>query len=130
LPDDFLPLAKCARFVDGDEEVVPGVRVQKSGGHVKHHQVVFAESEGKKAIYWADLLPTTNHVKPSWVMGYDLFPHEVAALKVRMLEQAVREEWVNVFEHDPKVAMGILRAEGKNLRVEPLVPAARPVGWE
>lgn len=132
LPDDFLPLEKhgAVRFVDGDAEVVPGVRVSVSGGHVKHHQIVYVESEGRTAVYWADLLPTTNHVKPAWVMGYDLYPHEVASLKVKLLERAVREEWVNVFEHDPRTAMGRIRSEGKNLVVEPLVAAERPAGWE
>ena len=132
MPDDFLPLEKAGRvrFVDGDTEVVPGVRVQKSGGHVKHHQVIFAESEGKKAIYWADLMPTTNHVRPAWVMGYDLFPHDVARMKQEMLERSAAEEWVNVFEHDPKTAMGYVRKDGRKYVVEPLVPAAQPEGWE
>ncbi len=132
IQDDFVPLEKAGRvrFVDGDAEVVPGVRVQRSGGHVKHHQIVFAESEGRTALYWADLMPTTQHVRPAWVMGYDLFPADVAAMKVGLLERAIREEWVNVFEHDPRTAMGAVRGDGKNFTVVPLVPAARPPGWE
>ena len=131
-PEDFVPLkeAGLVRFVDGDEEIVPGVRVWKSGGHVKSHQCILAESGGRKAIYWADLLPTTAHLRPAWVMGYDLFPHEVATTKTRMLEQVADEEWVNVFEHDPLTAMGYVRKQGKKYTVEPLVPAARPEGWD
>ena len=63
-------------------------------------------------------------------MGYDLFPHEVATTKTRMLEQVADEEWVNVFEHDPLTAMGYVRKQGKKYTVEPLVPAARPEGWD
>ncbi len=131
LPEDFLPLEAggVVRFVEGEAEIVPGVRVVRSGGHVKNHQAVFVQSDGETAVYWADLLPTTNHVKPSWVMGYDLFPHEVAELKVQWLDRAVREQWVNVFEHDPRTAMGRIRSEGKSLRVEALVPAERPPGF-
>ncbi|MBI2900361.1 MAG: MBL fold metallo-hydrolase [Planctomycetes bacterium] len=124
-PDDFLPLEKAGRvkFIDGEAEIVPGVRAVKTGGHVKHHQIVFVESEGRTALYWADLMPTTNHVRPAWVMGYDLYPFEVAAMKAMMLETAVRESWINFFEHDPETAMGTIRREGKNLVVDPLVPA-------
>jgi glyoxylase-like metal-dependent hydrolase (beta-lactamase superfamily II) len=124
IPDDFVPLQKAGRvkFVDGDEEVTPGVRVHKSGGHVKHHQVVFAESGGRKAIYWADLLPTSSHVRPAWVMGYDLYPHEVAEIKEGMVERAAAERWVNVFEHDPKIAMGLILKDAKGFRVETIEP--------
>ncbi len=122
IQDDFLPLEKAGRvrFVRGEEEIAPGVRVRLSGGHVKHHQIVLAESGGRKAVFWADLLPTAAHVKPAWVMGYDLYPHEVAAIKERMVEEAVRERWVNVFEHDPDVAMATFERDGKGYRVEPL----------
>jgi len=120
MQDDFLPLEKSNRvkFVRGEEEVVPGVRVRLTGGHVKHHQIVVAESGGRKAVYWADLMPTTAHLKPAWVMGYDLYPHDVAALKERWLEEAVRERWVNVFEHDPEVAMAYVVRDEKGFRAE------------
>ena len=35
------------------------------------------QSGGKKAFFWADLMPTTAHVKPAWTMSYDLFPHDI-----------------------------------------------------
>jgi glyoxylase-like metal-dependent hydrolase (beta-lactamase superfamily II) len=122
-PEDFLPLEKAGRLrlIRGDHELAPGVRCVLTGGHVKNHQVVRIESRGEKAIYWADMMPTSNHVKPAWVMGYDLFPHEVAALKQKWLADAVRERWVNVFEHDPAVSMARIADDGKGgYRVEPL----------
>ncbi len=118
--EDFLPLREAGRLrlARGDEEIVPGVSVILSGGHVERHQMVVAESGGRKAVYWGDVLPTTAHVRPAWVTGYDLFPAELAAFKERMEERAAAEEWVSVFEHDPSVAMGILRKEEKGYCVE------------
>lgn len=128
MQDDFVPLRKAGRvrFVRGEEEIAPGVRVLLTGGHVKHHQVVTAESGGRKAVFWADLVPTTMHLKPAWVMGYDLYPHEVASMKEKMVEQAVTERWVSVFEHDPVIPMGILHREEKGLRVEAIERLAGP----
>ncbi len=122
MQDDFVPLREAGRvrFVNGEEEVVPGIRVLQTGGHVKHHQVVLAESGGRTAVYWADLLPTTMHLKPAWVMAYDLYPHEVAAMKETMVAKAADERWVNVFEHDPVVAMATLARDDKGFRVEPI----------
>jgi len=118
--DDFAPLRLMGRvkFVQGDVEIVPGVWTRATGGHVRHHQCVEIQSGGKKAFFWADLMPTTAHVKPAWTMSYDLFPAEVALLREKLLQRAVAEEWVNIFEHDPVVAMGVIRKDDKGYRVE------------
>jgi hypothetical protein len=42
----------------------------------------------------------------------------VAQLREKMLQRAVAEEWVNIFEHDPVIAMGFLRKDEKGYRVE------------
>ena len=128
MQDDFVPLQKAGRvrFVNGEEEIAPGVRVRLTGGHVKHHQIVTAESGGRKAIFWADLLPTSMHLKPAWVMAYDLYPHEVASMKEKLVDQAASERWVNVFEHDPAVAMATILRDGKGFRVEPIEQMAGP----
>ena len=120
--DDFMPLRLMGRvkFVRGDEEVTRGVRVRLTAGHVRHHQGVEVESGGRKAFFWGDLLPTTHHAKAAWVMGYDLFPHEVATTKERMVAQAAAEKWINVFEHDPEIAMGLFVKDDKGWRVETL----------
>ncbi|HEU4339570.1 MAG TPA: MBL fold metallo-hydrolase, partial [Planctomycetota bacterium] len=74
-------------------------------------------------------LPTTAHIKPAWVMGYDLYPHEVAALKQKMLADAMRERWVNVFEHDPTIAMARIQDDSKGgFTVEPLEKASKVSG--
>ena len=59
-------------------------------------------------------------------MGYDLFPHETTAIKSKWLERAIQEEWINVFEHDPNVAMGKIRWEDRKFRLDPLEEVAKP----
>ncbi|MFN3484524.1 MAG: MBL fold metallo-hydrolase [Planctomycetota bacterium] len=120
MQEDFVPLRDGGRirFVRGEEELVPGVRVRRSGGHCGHHQIVEIESRGRKAIYWADLLPTTRHLRPAWVMGYDLYPAEVAAAKARLLDRIAQERWVNIFEHDPDVAMAYVVRKDKDFAAE------------
>ena len=111
LPDDFLPLkeAGVADFYDGDCTPRPGVRVVRTGGHCPEHQIVFLESGGKTAVFAADLIPTTAHIRDAWIMGYDLFPMETLAVKKRFIREAIDREYLIFFVHDPLVSAGYIR---------------------
>ncbi len=111
LQDDFVPLDKAAvvGFYDADQEIQPGVRVVRTGGHTGQHQVVFVESDGRTAVFTADLIPTTAHIEDAWIMGYDLFPMETLAFKKRFIRDAMEREYLIFFEHDPHVAAGYIR---------------------
>jgi methylmalonyl-CoA epimerase len=117
LPEDFVPLkdAGVIDFYQGDEVIKPGVRVVRTGGHTGQHQIVYVESEGKTAVFVADLIPTTAHLQDPWVMGYDLFPVETLMFKKRFIREAIDREHLIIFEHDPHVAAGYIRetADGK-----------------
>lgn len=111
LPDDFLPLEKAAvvGFYDADQEIQPGVRVVRTGGHTGQHQIVYLESGGKTAVFTADLIPTAAHIQDPWIMGYDLFPMETLAFKKRFIREAIEREYLIFFEHDPFIAAGYIR---------------------
>ncbi len=111
LKDDFVPLdeAGVITFFEGDEEIRPGVRVVRTGGHTGQHQIVYLESGGKTAVFTADLIPTIAHIHDAWIMGYDLFPVETLFFKKRFIREAIEREYLIVFEHDPHVAAGYIR---------------------
>ena len=111
LSDDFVPLEKAGvvGFYDADQEIQPGVRVVRTGGHTGQHQIVFVESGGRTAVFTADLIPTTAHIQDPWIMGYDLFPMETLAFKKRFIREAIEREYLIFFEHDPVVAAGYIR---------------------
>jgi glyoxylase-like metal-dependent hydrolase (beta-lactamase superfamily II) len=120
--ENYTPLreAGVVDFIDGDREIVPGVRVRRTGGHTRHHQIVYLESEGKTAVFAADLLPTTAHVDVPWIMAYDLYPMETLDFKRAFVREAIDREYLIFFEHDPTIAAGYIREDGKRLYVEPL----------
>ncbi len=118
--ENYVPLreAGIVDFMDGDGEVMPGVRVRRTGGHTRCHQIVYLESGGRTAVFAADLIPTTAHVDLPWIMGYDLFPMETLAFKRAFLREAIEREYVIFFEHDPQIAAGYIREKGGRLYVE------------
>jgi methylmalonyl-CoA epimerase len=118
LPDDFMPLQRAGvvDFFEGDRTIRPGVRVVRTGGHTGQHQIVFIESDGRTAVFTADLLPTTAHVQDAWIMGYDLFPMETLAFKKQFVREAIDREYLIFFEHDPLIAAGYIRErEGRRI---------------
>ncbi|MBI2219853.1 MAG: MBL fold metallo-hydrolase [Acidobacteria bacterium] len=126
LPENFVPLmdAGVVRFMDGDGEVapaaIPGIRAVRTGGHTRHHTIIYIESKSEVAVFAADLMPTTAHVDAPWIMAYDLYPMETLEFKRAFLREAIDREYLVFFEHDPKVAAGIIRERAGRPFVEPV----------
>jgi glyoxylase-like metal-dependent hydrolase (beta-lactamase superfamily II) len=120
--ENYVPLreAGVVDFIDGDREIVPGIRVRRTGGHTRYHQIVYLESEEETAVFAADLLPTTAHVDVPWIMAYDLYPMETLEFKRAFVREAIDRQYLIFFEHDPTIAAGYIREDGKRLYVEPL----------
>lgn len=118
--ENYAPLleAGVVDFVDGDEEVAPGLRVRRTGGHTRHHQIVEIDGGEGVAVFVADLLPTAAHLPLPYIMGYDLYPMDTLAFKRTFLREAVEREYLILFEHDPEVAAGHVREESGKLRLE------------
>ncbi|MFQ5597548.1 MAG: MBL fold metallo-hydrolase [Nitrospiria bacterium] len=108
---DLLTKKKCLNLLEGDSEILKGISVIKTPGHTKHHQAVFIESQGEKALFLGDLIPTATHLPLPYIMGYDLFPQTTLETKRAILEQAFEEHWLLIFQHDPKVRMGYLKKD-------------------
>jgi glyoxylase-like metal-dependent hydrolase (beta-lactamase superfamily II) len=107
LKDNLEPL-KDARLnlCEGDGEVLPGVSVRCVHGHTPFMQLVeVAGADGEPGlVYCADLVPTSAHLSPPWVMGYDLEPLKAMQEKSELLERVDGESSWLVFEHDPAIA--------------------------
>ena len=118
--ENYVPLAQSGQLelVDDDVEIRPGVRVRRTGGHTQHHQIVMLESEGRTAVFLADLIPMVAHLPLPWIMGYDLYPVDTLQFKRAFLKEAVEREYLVLFEHDPEVAAGYLRDRGGRIEVD------------
>jgi len=110
------------QLIEGEKEVLPGIRCIPTPGHVPYHQSILVENGGEKACFLADLVPTSAHLPLPWIMGYDLEPLVTLETRRRTYQRAEAEGWLLVFEHDPRVAMGRLGHDGKGFAlVEPQV---------
>jgi len=110
------------QLIDGETEILPGIRGLPTPGHVPYHQSILIESGGEKACFVADLVPTAAHLPLPWIMGYDLEPLVTLETRRRLYQRAEAEQWLLVFEHDPQVVSGRLARQDKGFGlVEPQV---------
>jgi glyoxylase-like metal-dependent hydrolase (beta-lactamase superfamily II) len=123
-PEDWEPYAAAGRLdaVEGGREIRPGLTVVPLPGHNAGMQAIRIDSDGRTAFYFADALPTSAHVPIPWIMAYDLYPVELIQNKKRLLDQAAREGWLCVFEHDPDVPWGTIVDEANGKRRVHVVP--------
>jgi len=107
ISDNYNPLVESGQMelIDGARGLLPGISVDVYPGHTQHLQAVSLESNGKRACYISDLIPTTAHLDIAWGMAFDLFPLDTIASKKRFYARAVPEDWLVIFTHDPKTPL-------------------------
>ena len=113
------------RLIGEDMEVVPGVRLELASGHNRDMMIVKATSRGETFCLFADLIPTIFHLDPAWIAAFDLFPLEAIDNKIRLLNQACKENWICGFGHDPEVAF--TRVQENNGKYEAVPISQRAV---
>ncbi|HUO05212.1 MAG TPA: MBL fold metallo-hydrolase [Candidatus Binataceae bacterium] len=89
--------------LDGDADIVPGVRAVVTGGHTHHHQAAIVTTAATSFMHMADIVPTRSHIRGPWNQAYDLDAIRTMEEKARYLGQAAREGWWVSFAHDDTV---------------------------
>jgi glyoxylase-like metal-dependent hydrolase (beta-lactamase superfamily II) len=128
LAHNFEPVAVANRWhlVEGDQELLPGISVRLTPGHVPFHQTVMIRDRGETAVFVGDLFPTTAHLPLPWIMGYDLEPLRTLESKRALLAEATAGHWRLIFEHDPSVVMGVPVQEGRGVVLQDVTAAPEP----
>ncbi len=98
--------------------IVDGISVEAYPGHTAQMLAVNIDSGGRRACYISDLIPTSAHLEPTWVMGYDLDPLTSIAERKRFYSRAIPEQWLVLFTHDHHLPMGYI---GLNDKGKPVI---------
>lgn len=93
-------IGSSLQSLDGDCELMRGISVFLSPGHTACHQSVRVERAGRVLVFLGDIMPTVNHIRLPWIMGYDLYPVTTLETKKNLLPQMADEKWLLIFEHE------------------------------
>jgi glyoxylase-like metal-dependent hydrolase (beta-lactamase superfamily II) len=124
LTDNYDPLVESGQMtlLERDAEIAPGISVRVFPGHTRDLQVVVVRSGGMAVCYASDLIPTTHHLDPTWVMGYDLYPLTSIDNRHKFYAEAIPEKWLVVFTHDHQTPWAYVEMGDKGR------PVARSIG--
>jgi glyoxylase-like metal-dependent hydrolase (beta-lactamase superfamily II) len=118
---NFVPTRDSGQLelIEGDREIISGIRSLVTPGHTPHHQSLVIESAGETAVYLGDVIPTHAHLPLAWIMGYDVEPLVTLESKRRLLAEVVAKDWTVIFEHDASVPWGKVGHDGKAYVLHP-----------
>lgn len=118
LTENILPLQESGRlrFVDPDRHFSPGIRLRFVSGHTESMILPQIRYGNRTIVYMADLLPSIAHLPIPYVMAYDMFPLKSLQEKTDFLREALQENFVLYFEHDPVHECCTLQQTEKGIR--------------
>jgi glyoxylase-like metal-dependent hydrolase (beta-lactamase superfamily II) len=99
-------------------QITTHLHVMIANGHTDAMMLPKINYNGKTIVFMADLLPSTAHIPLPYVMGYDMFPLTTLNEKNAFLTEAVENNYILFFEHDPVNECCTLQMTEKGIRVK------------
>lgn len=107
----------CLELTDGEFQFLPGIDILVTKGHTPGHQLVKISDGKNTVVYAGDTVPMSNHVQIPWNMAYDNEPLITMKEKRALLQKAVLEDWIIIFEHDPFMIGATIACENERFKI-------------
>lgn len=120
LKENILPVQESGqlKFVPTEEgvQILDNIKIRFVHGHTDAMMLPQISYKDKTIVYMADLLPAAAHIPVPYVMAYDMFPLTTLNEKKSFLKEAVENNYILFFEHDPKIECCNLQMTEKGIR--------------
>ncbi len=119
LKENILPIQESGqlKFIDKDSSPFPNIDFIHVDGHTEQMMLPLITHGTQKIIYAADLIPSSFHLPLPWVMSYDVRPLISMNEKETVLKQAVEENFILLFEHDPRYEAATVEQTEKGIKI-------------
>jgi hypothetical protein len=129
LKENILPVQESGqlKFIKVSEQIdnrlaetkfSDSISIRFVNGHTEAMMLPQIKYKSKTIVYMADLLPSAAHIPLPYVMGYDMFPLTTLTEKKSFLTEAVANDYILFFEHDPKIECCTLQQTEKGARMK------------
>ncbi|MGC1399134.1 MBL fold metallo-hydrolase [Candidatus Binatus sp.] len=118
------PVRAMLEAIDGDTDVIAGVRAVVTGGHTRDHQAALVTDGGECFMHLADIVPTRSHIRGPWNQAYDLDALRTMEQKAHYLGLAEKNKWWLSFAHDDTVFAATVRNDRGRIVLGDTVPVS------
>ena len=103
LKENYIPLKEAGvlNIMNENDKIIEGLETYIVNGHTTGQQLIKLVSGGDTLVFCSDLIPLKSHLKLPWIMGYDLNAALTLKEKKIFLNEAVKNNWLLFFYHDP-----------------------------
>ena len=108
-------------LLEGDSEIMPGVRLKVADGPARGHQMVLVERGSEKIAYAGDLIPTPYHLPLPYISAIDESPNDTLSQKKDVLGMAIEGGWLLVFGHGFEHQAGYVQGRNGATQLRPVV---------
>lgn len=102
----------------GEVVFTDNISVRFACGHTDMMMLPQIKYKDKTILYTADLMPSTAHLPVPYVMAYDMFPLTTINERKAFLKEAVENDFILFYEHDPVNECSTLQMTEKGVRVK------------
>ena len=118
------PIQERVHLLEGESQIVPGVRAIPAPGHTPGHMAVSVSCGDEQLMYIGDTVVHPLHLEqPDCVPIYDILPEEAAASKRRIFDLAVAKKAEVMGQHFPPFpSLGTVVKNGQGWLWQPISP--------
>lgn len=123
LKENILPIQESGqlRMVNGYEpefirEIIPNLSIRIVNGHTEAMMLPQIKYKDKTVVFMADLLPSQGHIPIPYIMAYDMQPLLTLNEKKSFLNEALQNDHILFFEHDPQYECCNLQQTDRGIR--------------
>lgn len=121
LKENIMPIQEAGQLFFSDKVENPfGPNVQPLyvDGHTEKMTMFKMAYKGKTVVFMADTIPSSAHLPLPYVMGYDIRPLETMKEKEWLLKEALDNDYVLLFDHDPQDDCCTVEMTEKGIRLK------------
>jgi glyoxylase-like metal-dependent hydrolase (beta-lactamase superfamily II) len=120
LEENIMPIEQSGHInlVDEEGELFLGFSVIFCYGHTPGLMIPVIKYNDKTLVYTSDLIPTSAHIPLIWNMSYDIESLKSIEEKQSLLNKALKDNYILVFQHDKDVECCNLEMTQKGIRAK------------
>lgn len=94
------------------------ISIRFVNGHTDSMMLPQIKYGDKTIVFMADLIPSAAHLPIPYVMGYDMFPLTTLNEKKTFLTEAMENDYILFFQHDPVIECCTLQQTERGIRMK------------